>query len=172
MNALIRTVRTSPLTGISIDEVLTAVLVSELLTPSRDLWLVSPWISDVVVLDNDNGDFDALFAESPPSRCTLSEALGLLSSQGAHVHVVTRPVEHNQAFLRRLRRLATGPLSIREDPDMHEKTLCGYDWILTGSMNFTVNGMGVNDEAMTYTVGGVDPAQARLHFAHRWGSTQ
>jgi phosphatidylserine/phosphatidylglycerophosphate/cardiolipin synthase-like enzyme len=168
MTRLTRTVRTSPLTGITLDEVLSAVFVSELSAPGPDLWLVSPWISDLVVLDNDNGDFDDLFADTPPSACTLSQTLGLLSRQGVHVHVVTRPVEHNQAFLRRLRYHAMAPLSIREDPDMHEKTFCGADWILTGSMNFTINGMEVNDEAMTYIVGGPEAAEARLHFTHRW----
>ena len=42
-----RTLRTSPVTGIRVDSVLTAVLLAELLKPSSEIWLVSAWISDV-----------------------------------------------------------------------------------------------------------------------------
>ena len=46
-----RTIRPSPVTGIKLDPVLTAILVAELLTPSPELWLVSAWVSDVTAID-------------------------------------------------------------------------------------------------------------------------
>lgn len=166
---LTRTVRTSPTTGIRIDSILTAVLTSELLTPSPELWLVSPWISDVAVLDNSQGNYDGLFPENPPATCTFSQVLALLVRQGVHLTVVTRPAEHNAPFLRKLSGLAE-PATVRvvKKPDVHEKTFCGNSWILSGSMNFTVRGMAVNDESMTYTVGDSESARARLDFARRW----
>ena len=166
---LSRTVRTSPTTGIRIDSLLTAVLTAELVEPSRELWLVSPWISDVVVLDNTQGTFDGLFPEDPPRTCTFSQVLALLTERGARLTLVTRPVEHNAQFVRNLCRLA-GPadVPIVWAQDVHEKTFCGGEWILSGSMNFTVRGMAINDEAMTYVLGGTEAAQARLELARRW----
>ena len=35
-------------------------------------------------------------------------------------------------------------------------------------MNFTINGMTVNDEAVTYKLDAAAAAQARIDFAHRW----
>jgi phosphatidylserine/phosphatidylglycerophosphate/cardiolipin synthase-like enzyme len=52
--------------------------------------------------------------------------------------------------------------------DVHEKTLCGKNWLLTGSMNFTLRGMQVNDEAVTYKISEAAAAQARIDFARRW----
>jgi len=164
-----RTLRTSPVTGIRIDPVLTAVLLAELLAPSDELWLVSPWISDVPALDNSRGDYDALFADPSARVYPLSAALGKIVVGGARLTVVTRPIDHNQSFLDRLRRLSTPErFTVIEHPDVHEKTLCGRSWILTGSMNFTMRGMQINDEAVRYEAGEMAAAQARVDLAHRW----
>ncbi|MEY9846177.1 phosphatidylserine/phosphatidylglycerophosphate/cardiolipin synthase-like enzyme [Streptacidiphilus sp. BW17] len=169
MSRLERTVRTGARTGLHVDTMLAAALLGEVLAPSDDLWLVSPWITDVQVLDNSQGAYDAIFPEAPPSGCRLSDILARAAAAGARVHVVTRPDPHNDDFLRRLSTTApTTQLRITCDADVHEKTLSGGDWILSGSMNFTIRGMKVNDESVTYKVGGADAAQARLDLAERW----
>ena len=56
------------------------------------------------------------------------------------------------------------------DPSVHEKTVCGRNWILSGSMNFTVSGLGSNEESVTYKVDSRDVAQAQLDFAERWAT--
>lgn len=163
-----RTLRTSPVTGIRLDPVLTAVLIAELLTPSDELWLVSAWISDVIAIDNTRGDYDMLFADASARAYHLSEVLALLTA-GANLTVVTRPAEHNETFLARLRRRANpARLTVIRHADEHEKTLCGSNWLLTGSMNFTMRGMQVNDEAVTYKVSEAAAAQARIDFTRRW----
>jgi phosphatidylserine/phosphatidylglycerophosphate/cardiolipin synthase-like enzyme len=164
-----RTLRTSPVTGIRLDPVLTAVLLAELLTPSDELWLVSAWISDVAAVDNTRGDYDSLFADASARVYHLSEILALLTVSGTDLTVITRPAVHNNAFLARLRRRAEpGRLTVVQHADVHEKTLCGKNWLLTGSMNFTLRGMQVNDEAVTYKVSEATAAQARIDFARRW----
>jgi hypothetical protein len=164
-----RTLRISPVTGIRVDPLLTAVLLAELLAPSSELWLVSAWISDVPAVDNSRGDYDNLF-DNPVARVyQLSEVLGLLAIRGARLAVVTRDLPENSSFLTRLRR-ATVPecLHVVLSPDVHEKTFCGSDWLLSGSMNFTVNGMTANDEVITYKLDGAAAARSRIDFAHRW----
>jgi phosphatidylserine/phosphatidylglycerophosphate/cardiolipin synthase-like enzyme len=170
--ALERTLRISPVTGIRVDPVLTAVLLAELLAPSREIWLVSAWISDVPAVDNGAGDYDSLFGDAVARIYQLSEVLGLLSVRGARLTVVTRDVRENDSFLTRLGRVAVAKrLRVIRSPDAHEKTFCGSDWLLSGSMNFTVNGMTVNDEVITYKLDGTAAAQARIDLAHRWKTT-
>jgi phosphatidylserine/phosphatidylglycerophosphate/cardiolipin synthase-like enzyme len=137
------------------------------------MWLVSPWISDVKVLDNSQGTYDDLFDDNPPSVCSLSDLLARIVVAGSSLTVVTRPDPHNAEFLRRLRRLTSHhTVRVVQNPAVHEKTICGRDWLLTGSMNFTVRGLMENDEAVSYKVGGSDAAQARLELAQRWKEQQ
>ena len=110
-----------------------------------------------------------LFADASARAYHLSEVLALLTAGGANLTVVTRPAEHNDTFLARLAqprrtRAADGDPArrrAREDPVRE-------DWLLTGSMNFTMRGMQVNDEAVTYKVSEAAAAQARIDFTRRW----
>lgn len=164
-----RTLRPSPVTGIRVDPLLTAVLLSELLTPSSEIWLVSAWISDVQAVDNTRGDYDSLFGDAAARLYSLSEVLGLLTVRGTRLTVVTRDVTENDSFLARLRRTAIAErLRVIQSPNAHEKTFCGGDWLLSGSMNFTVSGMTVNDEVVTYKLDATAAAQARIDLTHRW----
>jgi hypothetical protein len=164
-----RTLRPSPVTGVRVDPVLTAVLLAELLTPSPEIWLVSAWISDVPAVDNSRGDYDSLIIDASARAYQLSEILGLLTEQGTRLTVVTRGVAENDSFLVRLGRAAVPErLRVIRSPDTHEKTFCGADWLLSGSMNFTINGMTVNDELVTYKLDSAAAAQARIDLTHRW----
>lgn len=164
-----RTLRTSPVTGIRVDPILAAVLLAELLTPSPEIWLVSAWVSDVPAVDNSRGSYDSLIIDASARVYQLSEILGLLTDRGSRLTVVTRDVPDNNSFLGRLGRLAVPErLHVIRSPDTHEKTFCGSDWLLSGSMNFTVNGMTVNDEFVTYKLDGTAAAQTRIDLAHRW----
>ncbi len=170
MSALTRTVRTGARMGLRADSILSAALLSELVMPGGSLWVVSSWITDVEVLDNTQGAFDALLGDSPSPVLRLSQMLGLITGTGECVHVATRPVSHNEIFLRRLRAVVPDPerLRIILDPAVHEKTICGREWLFSGSMNFTLNGLGSNEESVTYQVNGRESAQAQLDFAERW----
>jgi hypothetical protein len=164
-----RTLRPSRVTGVRVDPILTAVLLAELLNPSPEIWLVSAWISDVPAVDNSRGDYDGLIADASARVYQLSEILGMLSEHGAQLAVVTRNVTENASFLTRLdRHSAPGQLRVIPSPEVHEKTFCGADWLLTGSMNFTINGMTTNDESVTYKLDATAAAAARIDFRHRW----
>lgn len=170
MNQLERTVRTGAGTGLRANSLLAAVLMAEIISPGDDLWVISGWISDVEVIDNSQCAFDAVLGDTPSTNCRLSQALTLIAAAGARINVVTRPGPHNEAFVGRLRSMIRDErrLHVVLDPDIHEKTICGRDWMLTGSMNFTVNGLGSSKEQVTYTVDGRGVAQAHLDFAQQW----
>ena len=166
-----RTVRSGRATGVRIEPVLSTALLAELLSPGQELWLVSPWISDVVVLDNSRGDYDSLVSDALARTYWLSDVLAALAESGSLVTVVIRPDGHNERLRDMLRRRVADQVRVVEDVDVHEKTLCGENWLLSGSMNFTLRGMQVNDEAMSYRLDPTAAAQARLDFTRRWGKS-
>jgi hypothetical protein len=171
MSALERTVRTGPRLRLSADTILADALLSEVVNPGPVVWVVSAWISNVEVLDNTQGAFDDLLGDEGISRYRLADVLARIARAGSLVRIVTRPTPHNQLFVDQLR-IAAGAnntMSIVFDPVEHEKTVCGLDWMLSGSMNFTVSGIGVNEEYVRYVVDDAEIAQARLDFAARWG---
>src|SRR5687767_13263456 len=168
-----RIIRTSGVTGVTAEPIITTVLAAELLAPSPELWLVSPWISDVPGIDNTRGDFDALFLDPVARVYPLSHVLAQLTHTGSQVNVVTRPDDQNHTFVSRLERQADARhYTTIWHGDVHEKTLCGRQWLLTGSMNFTTRGMTLNDEAVTYRSDPAAAASTRMDFNHRWKGHQ
>lgn len=152
------------------DSILRTALLAELVDPGGALWLVSGWITNVEVLDNTQGAFDALLGDNPPSICRLSDLLVRLVGSGTDVYIVTRPDSHNRVFTERVRAALpdSSKIHIIFDAKVHEKTICGRDWMITGSMNFTVSGFGDNEESITYHMDDPDVAQAHLDFAEKW----
>lgn len=168
---LARTIRTRPRNGVAISEVLSAVLVSELVSPSRELWLVTGWVSDIPVIANPTGEFSDIVEDLDASALKLSDVLAYLTRQDVDVKVAVRDDRHNDAFLDTLRRCcAPARLSLFSSPDLHEKVLCGEDWLLKGSMNFTWNGLNVHEESIELVVDQKDAAKSRLEFGVRWES--
>jgi phosphatidylserine/phosphatidylglycerophosphate/cardiolipin synthase-like enzyme len=166
-----RVVRTSGQTGVKIDAILATALLAELMTPSPHLWLVSPWIGDVDAIDNRSAAYDAVFSDPSNRIYTLAEVLGRITQAGSRLSVVTRPDRFNNSFLSRLERQArTGAVHVVKEADVHEKTFCGENWLITGSMNFTFRGMTVNDEVSSYRVDQQMAATARLEFQGRFGA--
>lgn len=175
MTAWRRSLRSSPRSGLSIHDVLATVLTAELLSPSSQLWLVSPWISDITVLDNRDQRLEPLLGEGWARELFLSEVLSLLVARQTRLSLAIRPEEHNERFLERLDgalqrfdRTLENSVNLYTGADLHEKTICGSDWLITGSMNFTWRGLEQNDEAVTYSVDQALAAQTRLDLEHRW----
>lgn len=169
MNDWRRTIRTTPRKSLRLDDGLATVFAGELLDPSRDLWIVSPWVSDVAVLDNSDQDFDVLLADGYLGPVAFTAVLGRLAEFGSQLHLAVKPDEHNRDFVDRLsRRVPAGQLDVHLDADVHEKTLCGSNWVVSGSMNFTWRGFEVNEESIVYAVDQELAAQSRLDFEHRW----
>lgn len=164
--------------GASVSEaadLLAGLFGAELCAPSRCLWLVSPWISDVELIDNSAGSFDSL-TRFGKRRIRLAEILVALAGQGAQIVVGTTRDEHNSRFLGRLRmqaedlRLAER-ITITVDPSdhLHTKALTGDDFALGGSMNITYNGIQIREESIDLRTDEAFVAQARMDAYDRFG---
>lgn len=157
-----------------VKELLQAIFVGELTAPSECLWLVSPWVSDIPIIDNRTSAFDALDSSWGPRVLRLVEVLGLGLRNGSAVVLATRPLAHNRPFVDHLRRAAdaagaSAALHVRESERLHEKGLLGDDYYLSGSMNFTYGGVELLEETVKLDTASTVVANARLVFHDRWG---
>lgn len=156
-------------------DLLAGLFCAELSHPSRCLWLVSPWISDVELLDNRTGGFDAL-TRFGKRRVRLSEILVTLAVDGCTVVIGTTSDDHNLRFLERLTALAADAnierrIMVRIDTsdNLHTKAVTADDFVLSGSMNITFNGIQVREEYIDLRTDEAFVAQARMDAFDRFG---
>jgi phosphatidylserine/phosphatidylglycerophosphate/cardiolipin synthase-like enzyme len=174
MNILFRRIFKTQTTGATtIQELLQSMFVAEVLQPSEEIWIVSPWISNVVLIDNRSGNFDALNPEWGRREVRLSEVLSALMSRGTMVHIVTRNDASNDAFLTRVNDLAREQvlceqLSVLIHNKLHTKGILLGGCLLMGSMNLTYNGMVINDEWVEFSIDLKELARTRLEFRQHY----
>jgi phosphatidylserine/phosphatidylglycerophosphate/cardiolipin synthase-like enzyme len=156
-------------------DLLAGLFSAEIAYPSKCVWLVSPWISDVELLDNAAGSFDAL-TRFGKRRIRLAEILVTLASAGSHLVVGTTTDEHNSRFLDRLKALAKDArvedlltIAIDTSANLHTKALTADDFALAGSMNITFNGIQVREELIDLRTEPAFVAQARMDAYDRFG---
>lgn len=152
---------------------LAAIFVGELLAPSEELWLVSPWIRDVGVLDNQAGDFAALDPIWGQREIRLLDCLANVLARGGSVRLKTGedPPSRNLMTLleRRARDLgASDRLHTRVSALLHTKGLLTDRCLIRGSMNFTLRGVELNEEAVTYDLDPSAIAEMRIAFHEQW----
>ncbi|MGJ9418666.1 phospholipase D-like domain-containing protein DpdK [Massilia sp. CMS3.1] len=153
----------------TIAELLQSMFVAEMLMSEGDLWIVSPWISNVVLIDNRSGNFDSMNPEWGRREVRLVDVLIALMSRGATVNVVTRSDETNRVFIGRLQDMARqlaleDYVSITVREKLHTKGVLLSNSLLMGSMNLTYYGMQINDEWVEFSLDPEDLAATRLEF--------
>jgi len=151
-------------------ELLQWMLLGELMAPGgQRLWLVSPWISNVVVLDNRAGGFNGVNPEWGAREIRLVEIAVQLMARGCSLAVATSLDDHNVGFIDALSEGAAEiglieQLRIIRRENLHTKGILLSRGLLTGSMNITYRGLELNDEAVIYDTSTESVAQARINF--------
>jgi len=171
MKALYRRIFKSQQTGVAtIRELLQSMFVGEILQAGERIWIVSPWISNVVVIDNRSGNFDTLNPEWSRSEIRFVDVLIALMARGSQLVVVTRNLDTNTGFLNKLRDEADRSgldhqltINTREDL-LHTKGILLSKSLLMGSMNITYNGLEMNHEWIQFSIDPDDIASTRLEF--------
>lgn len=177
MSILYRRIFKTQTTGVAtIQELMQTMFVAEVLKPGEDIWIVSPWISNVVLIDNRSGNFDALNPEWGRREIRLADVLVTLMSHGTKAHIVTRDESSNDSFRTRITDLAgehdlEDSLSEHIHDKLHTKGILLSRCLLMGSMNLTYSGMTINDEWVEFSHDPADLARTRLEFA-RYGDSQ
>jgi hypothetical protein len=171
-----RSLRTSAFSSREeLTDALQALFVAELLKPSAPMWIVTPWISDVVVIDNRSGLFTGLLPDLPQRPIRLAEVLVNLLQRSGAVVIACRPDDHNRLFVEQLQgRVAAeggfnGRLTCRYANELHEKGILSGKVLLSGSMNLTYNGIRRLEESILITNDTDAVARARHAYEDRWG---
>ncbi|MGB1252130.1 MAG: phospholipase D-like domain-containing protein DpdK [Candidatus Promineifilaceae bacterium] len=137
----------------------------ELLLPSAEMYLFSPWISDIALVDNRVGQYRALRPDEAPSYLRLTELLNHLAQQGTRIHILCRPnLPRNEEVLRRLDPI----IKVKYIETFHEKGLITPQFYWRGSMNLTFFGTEVNDEHVEITTDSETVTRALLEAQERW----
>jgi hypothetical protein len=155
----------------AIRDLLQGLFALEALRPSRPLWLLSGWLSDIGVVDNRARQFSYIDPNWPTAMVPLSTVLRTILERDGAISIVLREDPHNRAFADRIRGLRTehpGRLRLLLTPDFHEKGLVGEGFVVSGSMNFTHRGVEVNDEHIVYRTDQAVVAERRLTLSALW----
>lgn len=153
-----------------VQEVLHGLFVGELIQPSEELWIVSPWISNITVITDQAGRLRFLH-DSGQSRVRLLSAIAALARLGAIINIVTRPTD-NETFVASVESLmqARGENSVRLllRETLHAKGIAGDGYAVTGSMNLTWSGTEKWDELVELSTG-TEAAQIRSKLREAYG---
>lgn len=153
-----------------IPDLLQTIFVSEMIAPSACLWIVSPWISDIPIINNTTNSFQYLDTSWGRTQVRFSQVIKSLADLDTTIHVATRPDTHNQSFIDRLKEsIKKDKIHIHIVDILHEKGIVGDSFYLGGSMNFTHNGITFNEEAVIYDTDQQIVAGRRLIFKDHWG---
>ena len=141
---------------------------------AKELWIVSPWISNIPLIDNRSGDFDSLNPEWARREIRLAEVLLALVVRGSNLIVVTRDVDTNVPFISALREMAnqtdvSHQIQIVFRSDLHTKGIVLSRSQLLGSMNLTHNGLEILEEWIEFCIDLQDVALLRTEFRHLYG---
>jgi hypothetical protein len=156
----------------SLRYLLQSIICLELLSPSNPLWVSSGWMSDIPLMDNSARQFQALYFDWEPRWIRLSECLEAICDRGGRVAVVLRDEEHNTRIVQKLRAgpaHARNALAVILTRTQHVKGLVGSHCMIGGSMNFTFNGIQINDEEVIYRCDQASIQEKRLSLNDRWG---
>lgn len=153
----------------AIRDVLALVFAQELLTPSADIFLVAPWISNVVLFDNRSGQFSTINPEWGKRDIRLIEVISAIAASGTSIHVHVRPEAHNRHFEAKIKESMsdsglTDSLRWQSHEYLHTKGLLTDRVFIDGSMNMTESGIAINDETITVSYEPGDVSSARVHF--------
>lgn len=155
-------------------ELLQFMFASELLAPSRCIWIVSPWLRDIPVIDNKTGGFTSLCADLPRGDVRLTRVLLALVQRGTRLVIATRPEEGNRQVRDALMEGAEGSGLVRfhEDRELHAKGIVGNRFALIGSMNFTYNGIEYLTEMLLFQTERSRVEETRIQFDQQYGGLE
>ena len=162
---------TGPSQAQSIRDLLQSLFLLEIVQPSKRLWLGSAWISDIPIINNRAKQCASFEPDWPEDYVSLVKVLEAIAKRGVELIIITRNDRSNQSFIDKINIVSSKypNLKLILKDEFHEKGLLGEDYELMGSMNFTRNGIEINDEHIKYTCDKEVAAQRQVEMMQKYG---
>lgn len=161
-----RSIKSKARTGsLQLADCLSSLFALELMCPGPEMYLISPWISNIALISNRFGQFRAIMGDSGEGDLRLATILHTLAERGVKVRIMHRS-KHQQT--EEYLNLLPENIERRGIETLHEKGLITHNFYLRGSMNFTYSGVNLNDESVELTTDPQDVALALLEARQRW----
>ena len=154
-----------------ISDLLASMFTCELLAPSKELWLDSPWVSNIPVLDGRGNQYVSINPAWAGTRVSLADVLVQLATRGCTVRIITNDDPRNLLFRDEVARIAKSEsivIEMKLDKYNHAKGLVTDRFALWGSMNFTERGISLNGERVEYTMDKAKLASFVIQMDEDW----
>ncbi|MBN9653281.1 hypothetical protein J0K78_03305 [Halobacillus sp. GSS1] len=149
----------------SLKDCLISLFVAETMIPSREIYLISPYLSDSPIMNNDFGEYTDIFPLLEGKVVHLSDIFKTLVWKGAKVRIICDPDrEETKRFLQTM----DGVVECKRLVNNHEKGLVTSNFYIHGSMNFTYSGININGEKINITSDTSQVNQAMMSTQARW----
>lgn len=150
-------------------EILSAQLLGLILKPEL-VWIVSPWITNFILLDNCFGEWDVVDSSWSNREVSFVDFLVKISDVGCKINVVTRDDLINNAFINQVLNRVKSDENIKfiMKDLLHTKGIVTSTFFLKGSMNLTFSGVNRNDETLMITNDPVMISEAIVEFSNAY----
>lgn len=144
---------------------LVSLFIAELMNPGEELYLISPYLSNIPFIDNDLDQYSDVFPLKTSRQLYLSDILQTLAWKGTNVRIICDP---SRSETKQLYNVLRDVAEFRVLEDNHEKGLFSEHVYVHGSMNFTYRGVFVNKENVRSTWQPSEVYQALIAARERW----
>lgn len=137
----------------------------EVIQPSSEIYLISPFLSNTPIMDNRLNGYTDLFPTSDNKIISLADVLSTFAWKKSKVRIICNPErKETREFLEII-----GPdIEVRELKNNHEKGMVTSNFYIHGSMNFTYSGININGEHVRITYHTPEINQALMSARARW----
>lgn len=149
----------------SLKDCLSTLLSLEIIEPSQEIYLISPFLSNTPIMDNRFKQYSDLLPIVEGNFIYLSDIIKTLAWKKVKIRIICNPErKETKDFLK----LLGSDVEIRELKNNHEKGLVTSNFYIHGSMNFTYSGININGENVRVTFLTAEVNQALMSARARW----
>ncbi|MGD6893732.1 phospholipase D-like domain-containing protein DpdK [Bacillus infantis] len=148
---------------------LVSLFVAEAMNPSKELYLISPFLSNSPLIENKHNQYTDVFPLIKSKTIYLSDILTTLAWKGMSVRIICdNEREETKPLIHSLR----DHVEFRKLEQNHDKGLVTNNVYVHGSMNFTYSGIYLNKESLRTTNISSDINEALIAFRQRWEESE
>lgn len=144
---------------------LVSLFIAESMNPSKELYLISPFLSNSPLIENRHNQYTDVFPMIKSKSIYLSDILSTLAWKGMSVRIIC---DHEREETKPLIDSLYNQVEFRKLESNHDKGLVTSNVFVHGSMNFTYSGIFLNKESVRTTTDPSDVNGALIAFRQRW----